>query len=121
MAAYTWPATLPQNPQGSSYNEANGVLIIRTPVDQGPAKMRRRGVRPDVFQLAFRMTTAQVAILDDFIENTIKGTARFDFTHPRTLATTEVRFVPQQDGLLYQVSFVSDGYWDVSMMLENVP
>jgi hypothetical protein len=118
--AYIWPVTLPQKPN-TNYSETNGVLILRTTMDAGPAKMRRRGSRPNTMQVTFEMSTAQVEILRAFTQDTLKGTARFGFTHPRTNQIVEVRIVPQQDGALFSVGYILPDYWTISLQLEVLP
>lgn len=118
--AYTWPATLPTRPR-FDMPESVGVLILRTPMDKGPAKMRRLGERPEMMTLGYYMTTAQVATLETFVKDTIKGVYRFAFTHPRTQATVEARFVPGEDGAIYSVEYLAQGRWSVSMQLEFLP
>lgn len=120
MYSYVWPALLPQKPQ-QNFSETGGVLILRTPQDKGPAKQRRLGKRTNTMQCSFHMTTAQVEILRVFVEDTIKGTARFGFTHPRTNAIVEVRIVASQEGEMYSVSYIMGDVWNVSMTLEVLP
>ncbi len=118
--SYIWPAGLPQlvTPQ---FSESSGALILRTPMDAGPAKMRRRGARPDVLNCAFRMSTAQLTTLATFVNTTLRGTARFGFPHPRTQTQVEVRIVPQQDGALYSDSYLAPNLWSVTLALEVLP
>jgi hypothetical protein len=118
--AYIWPVTLPQKPN-VNYSETSGTLIIRTSTDAGPAKMRRRGARTNTLQVSFEMSTAQVEILREFTEDTLKGVTRFGFTHPRTNEIVEVRIVPQQDGELYSINYILPEYWRVNMQLEVLP
>ena len=80
--AYTWLGTLPQMPD-TNYSETGGINIIRSPMDAGPAKQRKRGNKPQVLQLTYTMSNSQVIIFEDFVKNTLKGTARFGITHPR--------------------------------------
>ena len=120
MASYTWPPTLPQDVR-TDFTEAGGALILSSPMDKGSPKRRRRGNKPAILTVGFYMTTAQVATFETFIKTTIKGTARFDFPHPRTGATIEVRPVPQGDGDLYRVGYVSPIEWSVDMVLEVMP
>ena len=47
---YTWPNTLPQSPQ-KGFTESIGALVIRTPMDAGPAKERYRGKRSNSMQV----------------------------------------------------------------------
>lgn len=118
--SYVWPVSLPQVPQ-KGYTETGGVLVIRTPQDMGPAKMRKRGLKPQVLNLSFLMTKTQVATLETFVKTTISGTARFGFTHPRTGSVVEVRIVPQGDGEHYNLSYVAPDYYTVTMQFEVLP
>jgi hypothetical protein len=118
--AYTWPGSLPQKPL-SNYSETTGVLVIRTQPDVGPAKMRRRGQRPDTLSVQYDMSTAQVQTLRDFIQDDLLGTIRFEFPHPRTGSVVEVRVIPQGDGAMFTTSYLLPGYWQVSLQLEVLP
>jgi len=120
MSIPSWPTTLPQVPQ-KGYTEEIGAIIIKTPMDSGPAKMRRRSNKPTVLNLSFIMTTEQVALLDNFIENTIAYTIRFEFTHPRTGIQEECRFMPQGEGTMYNISYLAPGYYTVSTQFEVMP
>lgn len=118
--SYTWPVGLPQS-VNREYSESSGALLLQSPMDAGPAKMRRRGQRPHLLNVSFYMTTAQVATLETFCLTTISATARFGFPHPRTGATVEARIIPQQNGELYTTSFWVPGNWVVAMTLEVLP
>lgn len=118
--SYIWPSTLPQKPN-TNYSETAGVIVLRTPVDAGPAKMRRRGKRSETLQLTFDMSTAQVETLDTFIKETIRGTARFGFAHPRLGTTVEARIIPQQDGSMYTVGYILPEFWSISLQMEVLP
>lgn len=120
MANYIWPVQLPQVPQ-KGFTESIGLNIIRTPTDQGPAKQRRRSLRPSTMGVSFLMTTAQVAVLETFCLDTIQGVYRFDFKHPRTGSTVEVRIVPAQDGELYKLTYAAPEYWTVTLNFEILP
>lgn len=115
-----WPLTLPQSPQ-KGYTETGGVLVVRTPTDSGPAKMRKRGNRPQTLNVQFLMTTAQVALLETFVKTTIQGTTRFGFPHPWLGVVSEVRIVPQGEGEYYTLSYAAPGYYNVQLTLEVLP
>jgi hypothetical protein len=117
---YVWPGSLPQAVR-VDYSENAGALILRTPMDSGPAKLRRRGQRPDVMKVGFYMTPAQVTTLETFVKSTLKGTARFGFPHPRTNAAIEARIIPTDDGELYSASYVGPGIYAVDMQIEVLP
>lgn len=98
MTEILWPASLPLDPLIAGYDEtlAPGTNVLRSPMDAGPAKTRRRftaAVRPLSISLA--LTRAQVAILDAFVDETLAGGALpFVFTHPRTQAPVTMRVIP---------------------------
>jgi len=118
--SYVWPASLPQNPE-KGFSETGGVLALRTPTDQGPAKMRYRGAKSQMLNLSFLMTTDQVATLETFVKTTIKGTARFGFPHPRLATVVETRIVPQNTNDYYTLTYRAPGYWTVSLQMEVLP
>lgn len=122
MAIIYWPtaSNFPQSPQ-KGFTESLGVNIIRSNMDAGPAKQRRRAARPSTMDLSFVLTTAQVDVLSDFIENSIRGVARFKFTHPRTGSLIDVRIVPGGDGDLYKLQYLAPGYYSASLKLEILP
>lgn len=118
--SHIWPLSLPQKPN-TNYSESSGVLVLRTPMDAGPAKMRKRGVRPSPLQLTFDMSTAQVALLETFTQDTLQGITRFGFPHPRTEEIVEVRIIPQGDGALFSINYILPERWSVSMQFEVLP
>ena len=121
MAAYTWPTSLPQTPLLNGYAESKNINTIRTPMDNGPAKTRRRSALPTPIQCAFNMTATQVATLEDFVKNTLFGVRRFNFTHPRLRTSVEARIVPGSDGKYYALSPLGGGMWHVSLAMEILP
>lgn len=122
MAIPSWPTinNFPQVPQ-KGFTESVGVNIIRSQTDAGPAKQRVRSRRPSTMQLSFIMTTEQAATLETFVRDTIRGTKRFNFPHPRTNTNVEVRIVPQGDGEFYQLQYLAPGYWQTSINFEILP
>lgn len=106
----TWPATLPP-PVLNSLKESPPDNTIRSQMDKGPAKVRRRttaNIRPISFTM--RLTPAQVETLDTFYDvTTFSGADEFDYTHPRTSAAVTARFVSppeysELEGVLYNCS-----------------
>lgn len=89
-----WPMTLPQAPVQDGYQESPANNTIRTSMDVGPAKVRRRqtvGVR--TLQCTYELSQAQVQILDDFfVSYTASGAVPFNLPHPRTGALVPARF-----------------------------
>ena len=113
----SWPGTLPATPLLRGYAESPPDLTIRTQMDQGPAKIRRRfTAAPRPMRFAFNMTTAQIAILDTFYVTTLSGGAlTFTFTNPRTAATDTYRFLSPPTYTPW-----SGSYWRVELDLEIV-
>lgn len=122
MAIPSWPSTnnFPQVPQ-KGFIESVGINIIRSQTDAGPAKQRVRGRRPTTMQLSFIMTDQHATMLETFVKDTIRGTKRFNFTHPRLQTQVEVRIVPQNDGEFYQLQYLAPGYWQTSLSFEILP
>jgi len=121
MAIPSWAAqSLPQVPQ-KGFTESIALNVIRSPMDSGPAKMRRRGTGVNTMDLSFIMTTAQTTNLENFIKNTLLGTKRFSFPHPRTNANVEVRIVPSGDGEFFKLQYLAPGYWSTSLKFEVLP
>ena len=118
-AAYQWPVSLPQQVE-RGFSESIGLNVLRTPMDAGPAKLRRRAARPDTLNVSFLMTNAQVATLEDFVLNTLQGVFRFSFIHPRKQVQVETRFIPTGEGQYFTVGYKAPGYWTVSMQLEII-
>lgn len=88
-----WPSTLPQQVLAADYVESADANTIRSDVDVGPAKLRRRyTAEVKVFQIGLVLTAAQVATLETFYDATLGVVDPFDWTHPRTLAAASFRF-----------------------------
>ena len=72
MAA--WPSDLPQKPLVQGFSETPPNLLTRSPMDIGPAKVRRRSTAGvTVLQCVFRLTTTQRASLLTFWQTTLAG------------------------------------------------
>ena len=121
MTIPAWSSqSLPQVPQ-KGFTESIGLNVIRSPMDAGPAKMRRRSTAVNTMDLSFIMTTAQTTTLENFIKNTLLGTKRFSFPHPRTATTVEVRIVPSGDSEFFKLQYLAPGYWNTSLKFEILP
>jgi hypothetical protein len=108
----SWPSDIPQSPLVSGFSETFPNVVVRTSMDQGPAKVRRRftaAERP--FKCSMILTAAQATSFDTFFTTTMEGGAlTFTWVHPRTLEAGTFRFVGQPtftaiDGGLYQTEF----------------
>ena len=114
-----WPESLPQVPLLGGYDETPPALTLRTDMDAGPAKVRRRftaGVRQ--YGMAFLLTAAQLGTLDTFFMDDLEGGAlSFDFPAPRGGGTIAVRFVEPP---AYTPAQSADT-WRVAVQLEQLP
>lgn len=114
----TWPGSLPDIPLVEQFQEQPPNLLLRTEMDAGPAKVRRRataGVRP--MRGLISCTKAQVATLDTFYVTTcVGGSLAFDWTHPRTGAAVSFRF---RNPPMYVPDYAES--WRVSLDLEAMP
>lgn len=74
MVDAVWPASLPQRVLVEGYNRTPAQTALRTKMDAGPAKMRRRfsaGSKP--VKAKIRINAEQVQTLEGFFEDTLKG------------------------------------------------
>lgn len=114
-----WPASLPQLAAVDGYQESPPDTALRTKMDTGPDKIRRRftaGVRPLSVQLD--LTKVQVETLDVFyVTTTAGGALRFDWVGPRNQTTVEMRFVRPP---VYR-PLASDVAWRATLQLEVMP
>ena len=90
----TWPATLPQSLSRRGYEEAEGDNVIRTTVDIGPQKRRRRFtavVRPLRGTMVF--TNTQLETFRTFFSTDVfDGALGFTFPDQRGTGTVIVVF-----------------------------
>ena len=85
-----WPASLPQQPLQDGYQETEPDLLLRSSMDVGPAKVRRRytaGVKP--YKLSFAISSAHKATFQSFYLGSISsGVYPFTFPDPDNSAST---------------------------------
>lgn len=114
----TWPAGLPQRPLADGFTESPVSAVIRTEMDVGPAKMRRRyTAEVRVYNMGLLLTTAQVATLQTFYESTLAGVDPFDWVDHRTGAAASYRFRSPPS---YFEAGAPD-YWRTTLDLEVLP
>ena len=107
----TWPSGKRFTPIIGSLTESPPSNSIRSSMDKGPAKVRRRttaNVRPLSFKLV--LSKADTAVFDTFyVTTTVSGSIEFDYTHPRTGAACTARFAQEptyseRSGVVYEIS-----------------
>lgn len=89
-----WPETLPASPLVDGYQETLPQTVLRTEMDMGPAKTRRR-TTAGVGQItvAYLLTTAETATLESFYRDTLAGGALpFAYRLPRGGGAAVCRF-----------------------------
>jgi hypothetical protein len=117
MAA--WPNTIPQTLNMDGYGEAARDTNIRSAMDAGPAKVRRRAscaVRPVTGKMV--MTAAELDDFREFYEEDIlDGSLRFDWVDPLDGTTAvEMRFTAP-----YTIAAFGPDAFEVGMSLEILP
>jgi hypothetical protein len=114
----TWPASLPSLPLADGYREITSHSIVRTEMEQGPAKLRRRSTAAvSKLTLSYLLSTADIQALEEFIQDDLMGGAlAFSFDHPRTGSAVSCRFRQ-----LPEYGAVNGGYFKVSVELEVLP
>lgn len=120
MSEPVWPLDLPQRPLRDGYKEGGRQTLLRTQMDAGPAKTRRRataGVRRIAARYA--MSEEQLGRFLDFFEHDLAdGAVPVWMPHPRTgetvrvsLAASEPEWTPLGTG----------PRWAVALQLEVLP
>ena len=121
MPLPTWPIGLDVKTIASAYDEQPPRIIMRTPMDSGPAKVRRKlSTNTRIIPLDLRMTEAELETFDEFFMGTLLGgSLRFTWTNPRTGDAIEARIVvDDSQGPAYHY----DGkYCYVSFLMEVLP
>lgn len=118
----TWPASLPQN-QFLNLTDQRQDARVRTKMDAGPAKMRRRftaAVRTFVAPIEVNGTQRQA--FDSFwINDTQEGSLSFSWSDPVTDETVNFRFVAPPTWTLEVGGTTASRLWRAHLHLEVLP
>lgn len=118
MIIPVWPSGLPQEILLNSYSESFPNNLLKTEMETGIAKVRRRMTsmsRP--IDGGIVLTKAQVSTFKTFFNTTLSsGAYRFEWTDPITEATVEMRFTSQPT-----IKALSGELFDISLPLEILP
>jgi len=116
MANITWPELLPATLLIDGLSKQPQSSVIRTAMDAGPKKARRRYTARTVkFSGRQVFDSLELAVFEQFYQFVLAdGVLRFNFTDPTTLETGEFRFTAD-----YAVTSI-DGLHDVAMQLERL-
>lgn len=114
----TWPATLPTEPINDGFQEALGNNVLRTNMDVGPAKVRRRSaIRNDALSIRLKLTTAELAIFKAFYTTDLHdGVDTIQWVHPITNVSTDLRFTSPPSW-----EPAETGFFNVTLALEVMP
>lgn len=92
--ADSFPTELQDKLNQDSFSHTFGETAIRSSVDIGPAKVRRRFTAPvDIYQCSIKLIYSDYLILKNFFDNTLNGgVLPFEYTDPFLGTTQEFRF-----------------------------
>lgn len=106
-----WPAALP-DPSQFGYTQVPVDGAVRTPMQFGPDKVRRRVTYiPRIINCEFVVTDAQYTTLDDFYQ--LNASDNVNVTDPLTQASAVYKFVGPP---VY--NYLENGYWKVNVTFE---
>ena len=116
MANITWPELLPAGLLAEGFNKKPQGNVIRTQMDAGPKKARRRYTARTVKYSGKQVfDAAELAVFEQFYHNVLAdGVLRFNFADPVTSETAEFRFTED-----YAVNVI-ENLFEVSMQLERL-
>lgn len=118
MSVPSWPTTLPQQLFVNGYSQSFAETTIKSDMDAGPAKVRRRftaGVEP--VSGTMLLTETQLGYLRTFFVDTLLGgSLRFSWTKPPAHSTAcEMRFTAPPSWTKVE------GDYEVNLSLEVLP
>lgn len=117
MSVPAWPSTLPTELLQRGYSQSSPDVVLRSSVDAGPAKIRRRitqNIQPVTGNLILSLT--ELGYIRTFYDTTLLGgSLRFSWKDPVSLSTKEFRFTAPLKWT------ISNGLYDVTLELEILP
>jgi hypothetical protein len=113
-----WPATLPQSFLVQGFSEMMPNNVIRSKMDVGPPKVRRRSTAaPTELMGRQAMTLTQTETLDTFYKDTTAyGSQEFTWDDPRTGDSVSMRFKAPP-----KLTALGNDYWMVEFQMEILP
>lgn len=110
-----WPEDLPQSPLSDGFQETLPDNTLRSKMEQGPAKLRRRGTDASgKITMLFLLSAAQCTSLDIFYQNTLSGgSLRFCFKHPRRQHNVMCRMMQPPEYIA-----LNGGYYRAKIVME---
>lgn len=116
--AETFPSTLQDKVNVAGFSHSIGDTIIRSEVDVGLAKVRRRYTKGiDMFETSIDLDIDDYNTLYNFYNTTLNGgTLTFNYENPLTQTTSEFRFKGPP-----QITPLGGRYFRVNMSWEEMP
>ena len=116
MATITWPELLPAGLLADGFSKEPQSGVIRSSMDAGPQKARRRYTARAVKYSGKQIfSAAELAVFEQFYHTVLAdGALRFNFTDPITREAAEFRFAGD-----YAVTAI-EGLYEVSLPLERL-
>ena len=110
-----WPTSLQQLVNADSFNLKKGSTTIRSDVDIGPAKVRRRMTKStDTVTVGFNLTKAEYLIHEEFYDIDLNGGVNaFEFKNPITQVVEVYRYNSEPEyKSIGGVNFVVNMQWE---------
>lgn len=116
--AVLWPVTLQQKLNQASFQETFGETVLRSDMDIGPSKVRRRNTKGvDTFNATIDLERDLYLTFKNFYTTSLNGgVLSFNFDHPITKVESEFRFAETP-----QIRPIGGTYFRVSMVWEELP
>lgn len=113
-----WPGTLQQLLSEANFGLSIGDTVLRSDMDVGPQKVRRRFTKGvNTFSASIYLTVAEYTIFYTFFNTTLNGgTLPFTFNHPITQVPTDFRFKSPP-----KIASLGGGQFTASFEWEELP
>jgi hypothetical protein len=113
--AVAWPVSLQDKLNEDSFSFQIGETVLRSDMDVGPVKVRRRMTKStDLVTCSINVTSGEYSVFKTFYDVTLNGgVTLFTFNHPITGAPQDFRFVGAPS-----VRSIGGGNYVVSMVWE---
>ena len=123
MAVYRWPTSLPQKPLVDGYKRVLPNNLIRSSMDTGSDKVRKRGrFKPQEISASYVLTAAQRNTLENFVHNSLaEGAICFNWPHPELNKLVRARLKASNDGILEFSPYRDTTRWSVTLKIEIWP
>lgn len=118
-----WPSSLPQFVLRDGYNRSPRSNVIRTEMDTGPAKVRRRSTfKTFTLNVTMAMDVTELNTFESFFDSNLGyGALSFNFPNPEDPDNTiEVRFNSENETMYSITPESSTTYFIVEMTLEII-